>query len=320
MVTFNESIDEVTAFAPATVTNVSCGFDVFGFALHEPGDAVRLRRVRRKGVRIVKIKGTEGLPLQAEKNTAGKALLAFIEALNPPFGFEMEIHKKMAIGTGLGSSAASAAAAVFAANRFLRQPLSPAKLLPFALQGERLTSGESVHADNVAASLYGGFVLIRSVHPLDVIPLHYPRNLVAALIHPRINLTTSQMRRILRTQVNLSDAVRQWGNIAAFVAALQNEDFSLMRRSLNDVIIEPVRGKVIPGYEQAKEAALKNGALGSGISGSGPSIFALCSSQEVAQKAGRAMQSVFERLQIQSDLYISPINARGPKILHITQK
>ncbi len=223
----------------------------------------------------------------------------------------------MAIGTGLGSSAASAAAAVFAANRFLSQPVSAETLLPFALSGERLTSGGSIHADNVAAALLGGFVLVRSVQPLDIIPLRFPAELIVTLIHPHITLSTSQMRQILRTQVNLSDAVRQWGNIAAFVVALQNNDFSLMRRSLNDVIIEPTRGKVIPGYEQAKKAALQNGALGSGISGSGPSIFALCRSREMARKVGIAMQHVFDKLQIQTDLYISSINAQGPKIIRM---
>jgi homoserine kinase len=311
-------LEQVTAFAPATVTNVSCGFDIFGFALNAPGDEVLVRRIPTPEVRIRKISGDAGqIPLQTDRNTAGRALRAFWEALTPPMGFEIEIYKKMAIGTGLGSSAASAVAAVWAANRFLKQPLQEEALLPFVLEGEKLTSGGSVHADNVAAALFGGFVLVRTAQPPDIIPLHFPRQLRVAVVHPHIELPTWQMRRILREQVELKDAVRQWGNIAAFVAGLQNGDLHLMSRSLQDVIIEPVRGKVIPGYEAARQAAVENGALGSGISGSGPSMFALCPSESVARKAGEAMRAVFHRLNLQADLYLSPINPHGPKILEM---
>ncbi len=315
---WREDIEQVTAFAPATVTNVSCGFDIFGFALNAPGDEVLVRRIRSPEVRIHKISGDGGqIPLQTERNTAGRALWAFWHETAPPIGFEIEIRKKMAIGTGLGSSAASAAAAVWAANQFLKQPLPKDALLPFVLEGEKLTSGGSIHADNVAAALFGGFVLVRSTQPLDIIPLRFPKRLRIAVVHPHIELPTWQMRRILHEQVELRDAVRQWGNIAAFVAGLQNDDLPLISRSLQDVIIEPVRGKVIPGYEAAKQAAVKNGALGSGISGSGPSMFALCPSESTAQKAGDAMRNVFRQIGLKADLYLSPINTQGPKVLEV---
>ena len=321
MRSLNEHVREVRAFAPASVTNVSCGFDVLGFALDRPGDEVVVRWKKQGPLRISRVVGNaNSIPTEVERNTSGAAILAFVKTVGLDDHFEIEIHKKMAIGTGLGSSAASAVAGVLAVNQFLERPLSKAELLPFALEGERITSGGDVHADNVAAALLGGFIAVRSVQPVDIIPLHYPTQLACTVVHPHIELPTAEMRRILREQISLHDAVRQWGNIAAFVAGLQNEDLEVMRRSLNDVIIEPVRGKVIPGYEQAKEAALKSGALGSGISGSGPSIFALCDSQEVAQKAGQAMQRVFDELQIQSDVYVSQVNARGAEILEVKMK
>ena len=223
----------------------------------------------------------------------------------------------MAIGTGLGSSAASAVAAVWALNQFLEDPLNKEELLPFAMEGEKLTSGQQAHADNVAACLFGGFVVIRSLQPLEVIALDYPSELHCAIVHPQLELKTSDMRRILRQQIQLKDAIEQWGNIAGLVIGLQKGDFELISRSLKDVIVEPVRGKVIPGYQQARQAALEAGALGSGISGSGPSLFALTTSAEAAQQCAQAMAQFYLQLNLQCDTYLSPINPHGPQIVQI---
>ncbi len=311
----NKNIRQVRAFAPATVTNVSCGFDVLGFALNAPGDEVVVRRTAAGPLRIARVMGDNGMiPLQVERNTAGKAIKTFIESMGLEGSFEIEIHKKMAVGTGLGSSAASAVAGVVAVNQFLQNPLSREALLPFALSGEKITSGGDVHADNVAAALFGGFIAVRSVQPVDVIPITYPPQLTCAVVHPHIELPTAEMRKILRGQISLYEAVRQWGNIAAFVAGLQSGRLDVMRRSLQDVIIEPVRSKVIPGYYEAKESAIGSGALGSGISGSGPSVFALCDSLPVAEQAGKAMSEVFRKLDIEADLYISTVNPQGAMV------
>ncbi len=314
--TLKQNLHTVKVFAPATVTNVSCGFDIMGFALHQPGDVVVLRRSGQAGLTIKKIQGhANSIPFEASKNTAGKAVLSMMKALNLKAGFEMEIYKQMAVGTGLGSSAASAVAAVWALNRFLTRPLNREQLLPFALEGEKLTSGNHVHADNVAACLYGGFVVIRSVAPVEALAINYPHALHCAILHPKIEIKTADMRNILRQHVPLNDAIQQWGNIAGLVIGLQKGDFELISRSLNDVIIEPIRGKIIPGYQQARQAALQAGALGSGISGSGPSLFALTTSLENARQCGQAMAEVYQKLGLDFDLYLSPVNPHGPQVI-----
>ncbi|NOX89731.1 MAG: homoserine kinase [Calditrichaeota bacterium] len=310
------NLREARSFAPATVTNVGCGFDIMGFAMERPGDEVVVRISDNPGLRIVGISGDDGkIPFNPEKNTAGRAIKAFTESLGLKQGIELEIHKKMAVGTGLGSSAASAVAAVWALNHLLEEPLPKEQLLTFALEGEKLTSGEQIHADNVAACLYGGFIVVRSIQPLEIIELEYPQELVCGIAHPHIELHTSEMRKILRHRIELKDAVRQWGNIAALVAGLQKRDLGIIGRSLQDVIVEPVRSKVIPGYRQAKQAAMDNGALGSGISGSGPSIFALCASQKQAEKCAEAMSVVYSNMNIEVDVYVSKINKQGPVII-----
>ncbi|MFO7447898.1 MAG: homoserine kinase [Ignavibacteriaceae bacterium] len=308
--------EEIKVFAPASVTNVSCGFDILGFAIDYPGDEIVLRISDTPGLRITKITGDEGrLPLLPEKNTAGVSLLALMEYLQYPKGLEMELHKKMALGSGLGSSAASAVASVFAFNELLGRPLSRSELLPFALEGEKLTCGGSPHADNVAACLFGGFIIVRSISPLDVISIDTPENLYSTIVHPHIEINTADTRKILRKQILLSDAVKQWGNVAGLVAGLMQNDYSLIGRSLQDVIIEPIRSILIPGFDEVKEAAIKAGALGCSISGSGPSIFALSTSNSIAGEAGEAMQKALSMLEIGSDLYISKINPQGPRVL-----
>ncbi len=312
----NSNQYEIRVFAPASVTNVSCGFDIMGFALEWPGDEIVLRLKKEPNITIKKITNDQGkLPLDPYKNTAGRSLMALAEHLGFSDGIDMEIHKKMAMGSGLGSSAASAVASVYALNMLLDQPLDKKELLPFALEGEKLSSGGHVHADNVAASLFGGFIIVRSLEPIEIVNIDYPEDLHCAVIHPQIELKTAEMRRIIRQEITLGNAVQQWGNIAGLVAGLMKKDYGLISRSLQDVIIEPVRSKVIPGYDEVKKAAISAGALGSSISGSGPSIFALCKSKEIAYKAAQAMQNVYQKINIESDIYISKINKDGPRVI-----
>ncbi len=307
---------EIRVFAPASVTNVSCGFDIMGFALNFPGDEVILKLKENGGVKITKITGADkklsGDPL---KNTAGAALLSMADHLKFKKGIDIIIHKKMAIGSGLGSSAASAVAAVFAFNELLGKPLSKTELLPFALEGEKLTSGGRPHADNVSASLLGGFILVRSIDPIDIIKIDIPDNIFCTVVHPHIELNTSDLRKLLKKQIFLSDAVQQWGNIAGLVAGLMKKDMKLISRSMKDVIIEPSRSLLIPGFYEIKKAAIDAGALGCSISGSGPSIFALSTSDKSANKIGMEMRKVLSSMNIESDLFISKINKKGPRIL-----
>ena len=307
---------EIRVFAPATVANVGCGFDIFGFALHEPGDEIILKVSENKGLQITKITGDEGrLPTQANKNTAGQSLLAMMNELKFESGLEMEVHKKMAIGSGLGSSAASAVASVFAFNAMLERPLSKTELLKYAIEGEKIASGESVHLDNIAACLYGGFILVRSRNPIDIVALPVPDNLFCTVIHPQIEIRTESSRKILRKQIPLEKAVTQWGNVAGTISALYQEDFELLKRSFNDVIVVPDRSQLIPYYQDLQQVAMDSDAIGCSISGSGPSIFALSSDSETARKIGSNMSAVLTDVKIGHDIYISKINTQGPKVI-----
>lgn len=305
----------IKVFAPATVANVACGFDILGFAVDAPGDEVIVKFKKSPGVVISKITGDNGkLPRDPEKNTAGVAVLEFLKSIKSRQGVEIKLHKKMPLGSGLGSSAASAVAAVFAVNLLFGEPLKREQLLPFAMEGERIACG-SAHADNVAPSLLGGFVLIRSYNPLDVVKIPTPKSLFCIIVHPQIEVRTEDARKILRREISLKDAISQWGNVAGLIAGLYKTDYSLIGRSLQDIIIEPVRAILIPNFEKVKNAALDAGALGCSISGSGPSIFALSNSLKTAKNIGQAMSGQFELLKIQSEIYISKINQDGPKIL-----
>jgi homoserine kinase len=302
-------------FAPASVANVACGFDILGFAIDQPGDEVRMRLKSEPGVRITSIVGDEGLlPLDPARNTVSVPVLALLKKLKSSQGFEIELYKKMPLGSGLGSSAASAVAGVFAANALLGSPLKKMELLEFALEGERIACG-SAHADNVAPALLGGFILVRSYHPLDVVQIPTPDALYCTILHPQIEIRTEDARKILRKQIPFKDAVTQWGNIAGLIAGLMNSDYELIRRSLQDVIIEPVRAILIPGFQEIKQAAIAAGALGCSISGSGPSLFALSLSKETAEAVGRAMTCEMAALKIGSEVYVSKINKVGPRIL-----
>lgn len=309
------SPNEIRVFAPATVANVSCGFDVMGFALDQPGDEIVARFAEPGTVSIKTITGDEGmLPLEAQKNTAGVAAKALLNHLEAEAGVELEVHKKMPLGSGMGSSAASAAGAVFAVNHLLGEPLSRQELLPFAGEGERIACG-TAHYDNVGPSLLGGFVFIRSSAPPDVIPLSFPAGMHAAVIHPQIEIKTEDTRKILRKQIPLGRAVTQWGNVGGLVAGLLTDDLKLIARSMEDVIIEPIRSVLIPGYDAVKEAALEKGAIGAGIAGSGPSIFALCADQKTASRVSKAMKSQLDAIGLPADAFVSRINPVGARIL-----
>jgi len=308
-------MNAVTVFAPATVANVASGFDVIGFALESPGDAVTVSRAPGTGVSVVAIAGDGGkLPRDPRRNTAAVAIDGFLAEIGRPFGVEISVEKKMPLSSGLGSSAASAVAGVFAANLLAGSPLSARELLPFTMEAERAACG-AAHADNVAPSLLGGFVLIRSYDPLDVVQLPVPAGLSCAVAHPHTELRTEDARRILKKEIRLADAIRQWGNLAALVAALYNGDLSLLGRSLQDVVAEPARSLLIPGFASVKSAALAAGALGCSISGSGPSLFALCASTEDSARVGAAMVAAFREAGLGSDLYLSAVNTKGPVVL-----
>ena len=304
--------EECTAFAPATIANVACGFDIMGFAIHGLGDSIKARITGQSGIKITRISGDEGkLPLEAEKNTAGLSVLALLKALGTEkVGVELEIEKKMPLGSGLGSSAASSVASVVAVNHLLGNPFTKNDLLPFTVEGEMAASG-SAHADNVAASLFGGFVLVKNHQPPDVISLPTPEKLHCTIIHPKIEIQTKNSRLILRKDIPLKKAVTQWGNVGALVAGLFTDDYELIGRSLHDEIIEPVRSVLIPGYDKMKAAALEAGALGCSISGSGPSLFALSISKEVAENIGTKMGEVLESIDLGYDCHISKINTKG---------
>ena len=307
--------NEVRVFASATVANVGCGFDVLGFSLSEIGDDVVVRRSEGSSLVIQSITGDEGkLPTNPLENTVTISIAEYLDHLGLKDGFEIELKKKMPLSSGLGSSGASAVAGVYAVNHLLGSPLSPGELLPFAIRSEERISGAPL-ADNVAASLLGGFILVRSYDPVDIVELPAPADLVCTIAHPHIEINTREARKILKNNVPLEKAVQQWANVGGLIAGLFNEDYDLISRAMEDVIVEPVRSQLIPGYHEVKQAAIGSGALGAGISGSGPSIFALSRGQDTAKKAGEAMKEIYDKISIDCDILVSGINRSGPVIL-----
>jgi homoserine kinase len=309
-------VNYIKAFAPATVANVACGFDIFGFAIQEPGDVVEVFRRDEPGVVIKDIIGDDGrLPRATEKNAVTVVMLHLLKHLGlTDLGCEVVLHKNMPLGSGMGSSAASAVAGVVAMNELLGCPLSRQELLRFAMEGERIASG-SAHADNVGPSLLGGFVVIRSYNPLDIFSIPVPDDLFCTLVHPDIEINTKDARYILRNEVSLKNTIAQMGNVAGLVAGLMKSDYELISRSMVDVIIEPVRSILIPEFNEVKQAAIRNGALGCSISGAGPSMFALSRGMETAQQVGKAMQQTFRNAGIEATTHLSGINQGGPVIL-----
>jgi len=305
--------NEIKIFSPATVANVSCGFDVLGFALDTIGDEMIIRKVAQKGIKITKI-SDQNLPLETNKNVAGVAALALLAEININFGFEIEINKQIKPGSGIGSSAASSAGVVWAINKLLGSPFNTTDLVRFAMEGEKLASGEA-HADNVAPAIFGGFTLIRSYNPLDIIKIPTPKDLIVTIIHPQIEVKTSEARKLLSQTVSLKNATKQWANVGGLISGLHTNDYDLIGRSLQDFVAEPVRSKLIPGFNKLKQACLEVGALGCGISGSGPSIFALSKGEEKALEVSEAMKAVYNKVEIAYDLHISKVNNKGIKIL-----
>ncbi|MDP2088583.1 MAG: homoserine kinase [Flavobacteriaceae bacterium] len=303
----------IKIFSPATVANVSCGFDVLGFALNAIGDEMVFKKTTKKGVKIKKIEGAN-LTCNIKKNVAGVVAIAMLNKVNADFGIEIELLKKVKPGSGLGSSASSAAGAAFAINELLGNPFTRLELTEFARTGERVACGSPI-ADNVAAVLYGGFILVKSYEPLEIIKLPVPEDLWVTIIHPQIEVKTEDARNALNPLVPIADAVKQSANLAGLISALYTDDYQLISRSLIDVIAEPYRKNLIPHFEEVKKAGLKNGALGIGISGSGPSIFALCKGKENAMSVAEAMKEDYQNTGIEFYIYTSKINNQGIIIL-----
>lgn len=304
---------EITVFAPATVANVSCGFDVLGFAIDGIGDTITLKKVSEKGITITAIEGAK-LPLEAEKNVAGVAGLAMLEQLNADFGFKISIKKGIPLGSGIGGSAASAAAVVFGINQFLEVPLSLQELAYFGMKGEAVASGNE-HADNVAPSLFGGFTLIPGYDPFEVVTLPVPSELYVSIFHPHIEIKTKEAREILPKKVLLRDAITQSGNLAGLISGLYTDNYDLIARSVKDVLIEPHRKQLLPHFDSVKEIALLNGALAFGISGSGPSMFALCRGELKALEIEQRLAQYYLTKELEIDSFVSKVSSKGSRVI-----
>jgi len=309
-------MSQITVHAPATVANVACGFDVFGFAIEGPGDLVHASENSSfSGVKIAKIIGDDGrLPLDAKKNTAGIATSCLLKKMKSKAGVVLEIEKNMPFASGMGSSAASAAGAVKAVNELLQLKATNNQMLECIIESEKSTGG-TAHADNAAPSLLGGFALVRGVNPVDVISLPLPDKLHYAIVHPQVEVNTSQARAALPKIIPLEMAVRHWSNTASLVHALHTSDYDLLSRCLEDLIAEPVRSQWIPKYRQVKIKSLEAGALACNISGSGPSVFALCSSADVAARVALAMKAVYDIEGMKCSIFHGKIRAKGAEIL-----
>ena len=296
--------------APGTVANLVCGFDVLGLCLNAPCDEMQLSIIEEKKIIITSADGYN-LPSDPALNTAGAPLIDMLQELNADFGFEVRIKKNIKPGSGIGSSAASAAGAVVGANILLGNIFNKEQLVRFAMSGEKVASGVK-HADNVAPCIYGGITLIRSIFPLDIVSIPAP-DLWVTVVHPQIEVRTADARQILRKEVLLKDAIKQWGNIAGLVAGFIKNDVALIGRSLEDVIIEPVRSILIPGFGEVKKQSKLVGALGGGISGSGPSIFMLSTQQQIAEAVKKEMQQIYQRIGLEHHVYVTTINQEGVK-------
>jgi homoserine kinase len=303
-----------TAFAPASIGNVAVGFDVLGHSFQAIGDRVTARRVAVPGVTITAITGTTvDLPKEPEKNTAGMAVLSMVRDLNLDFGIELAIEKGIPLGSGLGGSAASAVAGVVAANALLAKPLTQLELLKFAMKGEAVASG-SVHVDNIAPSLFGGLVLTVGIDNPNVKQIPVPKTVRCVLVHPHMMLSTREARQILNRSIDLSNVIWQSANLAGFLTGCFTNDLQLIRESLEDVIIEPQRQVLIPGFQAVKQGAMSNGALGCSISGAGPTIFAWCEEQD-AERIRDAMIAGFKAQRMETDAWISTLDAMGARVV-----
>jgi homoserine kinase len=304
----------VKIFAPATISNVGPGFDLMGFALEQPGDIMIIKSNETGHLRIINNSNTN-IPLDPDKNVASVAVQSLLDALGSKSGFDLVFETKINPGSGIGSSAASCTAAVVGINELLNRPFAQRELLTFAMKGEFIASG-SIHADNVAPALLGGFILIRNYEPIDLIRIDAPQELICTVVHPNIEIKTSESRKLIPKDFPVKKVLEQCGNIAGLIAGLSTSDYPLIGRSLKDVIAEPVRASFIPGYAEIKTRLPETGALGGNISGSGPSIFALSDNPESARKAGALMNEVFNKFGLENKVYISKISHQGTRLIN----
>jgi homoserine kinase len=311
------SREEITVFAPSTVANIGCGYDILGLALETYGDTLKMRKRDDNKLVIQEIKGAVGLPMDAAENVATVALQAFLDELGSDQGFDLSITKNIAPGSGLGSSASSSVAAVFAANELLGRPKPKNELVTFTMHGEKAASG-AAHADNVAPSMLGGVTVVRGYDPLDVFSIPFPEDLKVVITFPQVSIKTSDAKRILKKQIDLKDAITQWGNVAGLVAGMILKDHGLIGRSLQDVIVEPVRSLLIPLYDEVKAHCLSKGALGFNISGSGPSMFALTNDEALANELSSSIPKLYEKGGIDVISFVSAINPKGAEVIDPT--
>lgn len=303
-----------TAFAPASTSNLAVGFDLLGHPLAEYGDRVTVVRTAAPGVVMGEVTGRAGpLPSDPAQNTAGRAVMEMLRDHAPALGVSISIEKGIPLGSGIGGSAASAVAAVVAANALLPRPLSVSELFPYALRGEAVASG-AIHGDNVAPSLFGGLVLVRSADPPDVVPLPAPKELRCVLVLPELSLNTRDARAVLPREVPLHDMIHQCANLAGVVAGCFSGDVGLIARSLRDVVVERHRARLIPGFHAVQAAAMEAGALGCSISGAGPSMFAWCADEVAAQAVRATMETAFARENVRARAWISPVDGPGARL------
>jgi homoserine kinase len=306
-------MNEIKVFSPASIANLSCGYDILGVCLDNIGDEITVRKTKKKGVVIKKVSGQK-LSTDISLNVAGVSATALLNETKVNCGFEIEIHKGIKPGSGIGSSAASSAGSVFAINKLIGEPYTNKELIKFAMYGEMAASG-SKHADNVAAVLLGGFTFVRNSIKNDYFKLNTPIEIAFTVIHPKIELKTKDSRAVVKDKVLLKNMIEQSANLGAFISGLYTEDYDLIGRSLKDVIIEPLRSVLIPKFEKIKSVSINSGALGCGISGSGPSVFAMCKGVTTAINVGNAMKKIYDKLDLDYDVHISCVNDIGIKIL-----
>ena len=307
-------MNEIKVFAPASIANLSCGYDILGVCLDNIGDEITVRKTKKKGVVIKKVSGQK-LSTDISLNVAGVSATALLNETKVNCGFEIEIHKGIKPGSGIGSSAASSAGSVFAINKLIGEPYTNKELIKFAMCGEMAASG-SKHADNVAAVLLGGFTFVKNITENDYFKLNTPIEIAFTVIHPKIELKTKDSRAVVKDKVSMKNLIEQSANLGAFISGLYTEDYDLIGRSIKDVIIEPLRSVLIPKFEEIKLASINSGALGCGISGSGPSVFAMSKGVTTAKNVGNAMKKIYDKLDLDYDVHISCVNDIGIKILN----
>ena len=304
---------EIKIFSPASIANLSCGFDILGVCLNDIGDEITVRKTKEKGIKILKVTGQK-LTLDVNKNVAGVSALALLKETNIDCGFEIEIHKGIKPGSGIGSSAASSAGSVFAINELIGKPYSSKELIKFALEGEKIASG-AAHADNISAVLLGGFIFVRDSLNFDIFKLKTPIDLAFTILHPQIEVKTSESRALLQRPITLDKMITQSANLGAFISGLYNEDYNLISRSIKDVVVEPIRSILIPEFDKLKEISLSNNALGFGISGSGPSVFAMSKGLVNAKKIRDLLKVNYSKLGLSFDIHTSSVNEKGIQII-----